>query len=673
MTTEKNDKAKAVLIKELAELRKQVAEMAKQQIESNRHIKLLEESEKQYKTILDTQAEGVAMVDLQEKFIFTNPAAEKIFGVKAHGLLDRSLKEFLDSSALQIVAQQTEKRRHGMHSIYELEIHRPDGEKRIILLTAAPFYDEQKQYKGALSSFKDITESKRSAEALKAQEEILRAVIESSSDGILVVDKKGDYSLANKRFYDMWHIAEEYKYDEHLYQVACQLEDPQAFLAQVLVLYQSSAESFDTLVFKDDRIFERVSFPLRRKGEITGRVWSFRDITERKHAEAEKKKLEKQLQHAQKMEAIGTLAGGIAHDFNNILGAILGYTELAVDDVSMNSPARKNLELVLKASHRAKELVKQILTFSRKDEENRMPLLLAEIVRESLKLLRASLPATIDIRSSIGENLNPILANPTQIRQVLMNLCTNAAYAMREKGGILEISLEEIEPDAGFLAGKDLDPGLYQLLSVSDTGHGIPAEIIQRIFEPYFTTKKTGEGSGIGLAVVHGIVKSHGGEITAISEPGKGSTFNVYFKVTVDRKLPHMDRSSIESIPRGNEKIIFIDDEKDLVEIGRRLLVSLGYDVVSTTSSLEALEIFRADPSGIDLVISDQTMPHLTGLQLAGQLREIRPDLPVILCTGFSENIDEMNFKSQGVSDFLMKPIARKEMARVVRQVLDRK
>ncbi|MDQ1351045.1 MAG: hypothetical protein QG657_1347, partial [Acidobacteriota bacterium] len=493
MTENDNDKTKAELIEEIAILRKHVAQ--------------LEESEKQYKTILETQAEGVAMVDAQEKFIFTNPAAEKIFGVKANDLLERNLKEFLDPGAFQDVEQQTEKRRKGIQSMYELEILRPDGEKRIILLTAVPFYDEKKLFKGALSSFKDITESKRSAEALKVQEEILRAVIQSSSDGLLVVDKKGDYSLANKRFFEMWHIPEEYKYDQHLYLVANQLEDPQAFLAQVLVLYQSPDESFDTLFFKDSRTFERVSFPLWRKGEITGRVWSFRDITERKRAEMEKKKLENQLQYAQKMEAIGTLAGGIAHDFNNILGAILGYTELAIDDTPINSPAYKNLELVLKASHRAKELVKQILTFSRKDEENRMPILLADIILELLKLLRASLPATIEIRSQIGESLHPIMANPTQIRQVIMNLCTNAAYAMREKGGILEVSLKEIELDARFLTERELPPGVYQLMSVSDTGHGIPAEIIGRIFEPYFTTKKIGEGSGIGLAVVHGIVK----------------------------------------------------------------------------------------------------------------------------------------------------------------------
>lgn len=661
MTTEKNDtdKTKAELIEELAELRKQVGQ--------------LEESEKQYKAILEAQAEGVAMVDPQEKFIFTNPAAEKIFGVKAHELLERNLKEFLEQGTFQAVIQQTEKRRKGMQSTYELEILRPDGEKRIILLTAAPFYDEQKQFKGSLSSFKDITEAKRAAEALKEQEEIVRAVIDSSSDGILVVDKIKEYSHANNRFYEMWHIPGEYRHDQHLYFVASQLNDPQAFLSQVLALYQSPEESFDTLFFKDGRTFERVSFPLWRKGEIAGRVWAFRDISERKRAEAEKKKLENQLQHAQKMEAIGTLAGGIAHDFNNILGAILGYTELAIEDAPMNSSTRKNLELVLKASFRAKELVKQILTFSRKDEESRMPILVAEIIRESLKLLRASLPATIDIHCHIQESLNPVLANPTQMQQVFMNLCTNAAYAMREKGGILEINLKEIEPRPDFITDKDLDPGLYQLLSVSDTGHGIPAEIIRRIFEPYFTTKKTGEGSGMGLAVVHGIVKSHGGEITVDSHPGKGSTFNVYLKITGEKRLPLRDTSSIETIPRGNEKIIFIDDEKDLVEIGGRLLASLGYQVVSTTSSLEALEIFRADPPGFDLVISDQTMPHLTGLQLAGQLKQIRPNLPVILCTGFSENIDEMNFKSQGISDFLMKPISRKEMARVVRKVLDRK
>jgi len=661
MTTEKSDadKTKAQLIQELTELRKQVAQ--------------LEESEKQYKAILETQAEGVAIVDPQEKFIFTNPAAEKIFGVEAHDLLGRNLVEFLEPEAFRTVKQQTEKRLKGMQSIYEHEILRPDGEKRIILLTAAPFYDEHKQLKGALSIFRDITEAKRSAEALKEQEEIVRAVIDSSSDGILVVDKIKGYGHTNSRFYEMWHIPEEYKYDQHLYYVANQLNDPQAFLSQVLDLYQSPKESFDTLFFKDGRTFERVSFPLWRKGEIAGRVWSFRDITERKRAEAENKKLENQLQHAQKMEAIGALAGGIAHDFNNILGAIMGYTELAADDTPIDSPAGKNLDLVLKASLRAKELVKQILTFSRKDEESRKPLLLAEIIMDSLKLLRASLPATIDIRCHIREPLHPVLANPTQMRQVIMNLCTNAAYAMREKGGILEITLKEMEPDPGLLADKDPDHGLYQVLSVSDTGHGIPAEIIRRIFEPYFTTKKTGEGSGMGLAVVHGIVKGHGGEIIAHSEPGKGSIFNIYFKITGEKRLPLQDTSSTGAIPGGNERIIFIDDEKDLAEIGKRLLVNLGYRVVSATGSLEALEIFRADPSGFDLVISDQTMPHLTGLQLAGQLKQVRPDLPVILCTGFSESIDEMNYQSQGISDLILKPIGRRELARVVRKVLDRK
>jgi PAS domain S-box-containing protein len=660
MTTEKNDndKTKAELLEELAKLQQQVIQ--------------LEESEKHYKAILETQGEGVVMVDTHETFIFSNPAAEKIFGVKSQQLLGRNLKEFLDPRTFPIIEEQSEKRRKGMNSTYELEILRSDSEKRTILLTVVPFFDDQKQFKGALSSFKDITEEKHSVEALKEQEDIIRAVIESSSDGILVVDKAKDYTHANNRFYEMWHIPEEYRHDKHLYYVANQFSDPQAFIAQVLALYQSPEDSFDTLFFKDGRVFERLSFPLRRKNEIAGRVWSFRDISERKRAEAEKKKLETQLQQSQKMEAIGALAGGIAHDFNNILGAILGYSELALDDTAMDSAARKNLELVLKASFRAKELVKQILTFSRKTEENRMPILLAEIIRESLKLLRALIPSTIDIRSHIQDSLKPVLANPTQMQQVFMNLCTNAASAMREKGHILEINLTEIEPDPGFLADRGMDPGLYQLLSVSDTGHGIPAEIIQRIFEPYFTTKKTGEGSGMGLAVVHGIVKGHGGEITVDSQPGKGTTFNVYLKVTGERKLPRRNTASIEPIPRGNEKIIFIDDEKDLVEIGARLLVNLGYDVVSATSSLEALEIFRNDPSRFDLVISDQTMPHLTGLQLAGQLKQIRPDLPVILCTGFSENIDELNYKSRGINDFLMKPIARNEMARVVRSVLDR-
>jgi PAS domain S-box-containing protein len=670
-----NAKTKEELIKELTGIRERVAELEKEKTKLLQRVEMLEESENRFRKIIETQGEGVAKVDLHERFIYANPAAESIFGVKPGELLGRNLEEFVEPEEFHRVVKQTEKRQRGEKSVYELEILRPDKQECMILLTVSPFYYDQKIFKGSLATFRDITERKRAEEEVKEQKEILKAVIESSSDGILVVDERAGMTIANERFYKMWHIPGELKktrdHTKLLDYVLDQLEEPETFLSRVRQLYQSSEESFDIILFKDGRMCERVSFPLMREGNIAGRVWAFRDITERTRVEEEKRKLEKKLQHALKMEAIGTLAGGIAHDFNNILAAVIGYTELVSDDVPKNSIAMKNLQQVLQGAARAKELVKQILTFSREDEENRKPVLLANIVNESLKLLRASLPTTIDIRSTIASPLHPILASQTQIHQVMMNLCTNAAYSMRENGGILEVTIKEIDLDPDSIGQKNLEPGRYQQLSVSDTGAGIPPGIINRIFEPYFTTKKSGEGSGMGLAVVYGIVRNHGGEITVYSEPGKGTTFHVFLKIAETHAAYEDKIYQPGEIQGGNERVLFVDDELELAELGGQVLKSLGYQVVIATSSIEALEIFSNYPSNFDLVITDQTMPQMTGLQLTVELKKIRPDIPVIICTGFSENINEETYKSYGVSDFFMKPVTKREVAAVIRRVLD--
>jgi CheY-like chemotaxis protein/two-component sensor histidine kinase len=370
------------------------------------------------------------------------------------------------------------------------------------------------------------------------------------------------------------------------------------------------------------------------------------------------------------MEAIGTLAGGIAHDFNNILAAILGYAELAGFDLERDSHANKNLDNVIRASYRAKDLVKQILSFSRQSEKEKKPIHISSIIKESIKLLRASLPTTIDIRQDIEPNSGIINANPTQIHQVMMNLCTNAAHAMSEKGGILEVTLTNVALDASAeLIHPDLQPGRYLRLKVSDTGEGIPAEILERIFEPYFTTKDISKGTGLGLAVAHGIVKSHQGAIKAQSEPGMGTNFTVYFPII--RKDPLAEKKVTELIPKGEERILYVDDEKTLVDIGQQMLKRLGYSVVTKTNSLEALEEFQKGPEKFDLVITDMTMPNLTGVELSQRLMEIRPDLPIILCTGYSEKIDAQMAKSMGIRGFLMKPPAIQDMANTIREVLN--
>lgn len=394
-----------------------------------------------------------------------------------------------------------------------------------------------------------------------------------------------------------------------------------------------------------------------------------KEITERERAEEERKKLETQLHQAHKMEAIGTLAGGIAHDFNNVLYSIIGYTELTMDDVPEGSLAQKNLKEVLKGAMRAKDMVRQILAFSRKDDIQKKPVKIQPVVKEALKLLRSSIPATIEIRQSIDEDCGPVLAASTQIHQVVMNLATNAYQAMREKGGLLELTLmeEEIGSDD---SGPDLYPGTYLKLSVSDTGHGMNSVVMKKIFDPYFSTKGPGEGTGMGLAVVHGIVKSHGGDITVFSKLGEGTTFHVYLPL-IKTRLVEPKTVPPGPAPTGTEHILFVDDEEPIVRMMQQILERLGYHVTSRTSSVEALEAFKAKPDEYDLVITDMTMPNMTGIELASGLKEIRSDIPIIMCTGFSETIDEDKAKNMGILAYIMKPFLIDEIAKTIRKVFD--
>jgi len=407
-------------------------------------------------------------------------------------------------------------------------------------------------------------------------------------------------------------------------------------------------------------------------GAIDGMYGVSRDITERKIAEEEKTKLQSQLQQVQKMESIGTLAGGIAHDFNNILGIIVGNTELAMDDVPEWHPARQNLKEIRTASIRARDVVKQIMAFSRQSPQQMKPVRIIPIIKESLKLLRSSIPTTIEIHQNISSESDTVRADPTQINQVLINLCTNAVHAMGEKGGVLEVRLEDIEViSSSAVHYHDLSSGKYVRLTVNDTGHGIEPNILERIFDPYFTTKEVGRGSGMGLSVVHGIVKSHGGTISVISEPGEGTIFHVLFPGIEDEPEPEVD-VAVE-IPRGKERILFVDDEKAMVDTIQPMIERLGYAVIARTSSIEALEAFRANPGRFDLVITDFTMPNMTGMELAKALLKLRSDIPIVLCTGYSEHINEDKAKASGIRAFLLKPVVLDEIANTIRKVLDKR
>ena len=398
---------------------------------------------------------------------------------------------------------------------------------------------------------------------------------------------------------------------------------------------------------------------------------SLRDITERKESEKERGKLEAQLRQSQKMEAIGTLAGGIAHDFNNILSAVIGFSELSLDMVKKGDPLESNLKEILHAGSRAKGLVKQILAFSRQAEQESKPLQIKLLAKEVLKLLRASLPSTIEIRQHLISD-GEVLADPTQIHQVLMNLCTNAGHAMASEGGLLTVSLEDVEPgDTLFVEHPELMSRQYQRLKITDTGPGVDPNIIDRIFDPFFTTKELGVGTGMGLSVVHGIIKNHAGIITVESTPGNGATFSAYFPLiqeTVD--VPEEKK---QSLPTGTERILLVDDELPIIRMGKQTLERLGYEVEIAQDSNEALAIFISAPGRFDLLITDMTMPNMTGVQLAKQILGIRPDFPIILSTGFSGSISDEEIHTLGIRALVMKPILKEEIAYTVRQVLDMK
>ncbi|WP_447968223.1 ATP-binding protein [Nitrospira sp. M1] len=393
------------------------------------------------------------------------------------------------------------------------------------------------------------------------------------------------------------------------------------------------------------------------------------DITKRKHAEEMLLRTERRLRHTHKMEAIGTLAGGIAHDFNNILMGILGYTEMVQGKLPAASPLRSNLSEVLVAGFRARDLVKQILMFSRQAETEKQAVIMNSLIQEALHLLRATLPSTIHIRTSLKAQSTCVYGDPTELHQVLINLCTNAEYAMRKTGGFLDINMREAEVSLEWARQHPpLKPGAHLYLTISDTGSGMSREVQERIFDPFFTTKDIGEGTGMGLAMVHGIIATHNGMIQVEKTGPHGTTIAVYLPIHVDAPVPVFQ--PLPSMPRKNGRILFVDDEVALVRMGEELLQQLGYDVVACGSGAEALMVMKENPDHFDTVVTDQTMPRLTGEALAKQLLVLRPDLPIILMTGFSHVMTPDKAKKMGIFAYLMKPLVIAELDHVIQEAL---
>ena len=507
-------------------------------------------------------------------------------------------------------------------------------------------------------------EKQRAEQALKEREEGFGAIFNTAEDAIFIKDKKCAYTWINPGMEKLFTQKAEYFFGKTDDEIFGKAGAQQIKNNDVRVLKGETVEDDETLLVKGvERTFHVIKAPMRdNAGKITGLCGIARDITDRLW-------LESQLAQAQKMEAIGTLAGGIAHDFNNILGSILGYTELTLDDTPEGSVARRNLEQVMSAGHRAKNLVKQILTFSRKSELEKQPTDVGKIVKESVAMMRATIPATIEIRQNISGEKKEVFANSNQIHQILVNLFTNASYAMMEKGGVLEVVLSEKSVDSeDSIRLGDINPGRYIVLKVSDTGSGMKETVKKRIFEPFFTTKEQGKGTGMGLAVVYGIVKDHRGTITVESQLGKGATFEVYLPKIKSR----LKKNLAESFPahKGKERILFIDDEQSLVDIGRQMLERLGYEAVTKRSSMEALELFREHADQFDLIITDQTMPNITGDTLSKEFLRIRRDIPIIICTGYSELLTEEKAKAIGIREFVLKPIVWREMSQLIRRAL---
>ena len=395
-----------------------------------------------------------------------------------------------------------------------------------------------------------------------------------------------------------------------------------------------------------------------------------RDISERKRAEKEKATIQKQLVQAQKMEAIGTLAGGIAHDFNNILSSIFGYTELAQGLDIDNAELKEDLDRIYTAAIRARDLIQQILAFSRKSKEEKVPLQVSLIIKEVLKLLRSSIPTSIEIRQDIASN-KCVLSDATQLHQLAMNLCTNAYQAMRDTGGTLMVSLHELEVVGDDpLLGLGLAGGNYLHLEVSDTGLGIAQDNKVKIFEPYFTTKKVGEGTGLGLAVVHGIVQNHAGHISVSSEVGQGTTFHVYLPITERQQVNQGEAESLSTGLGNNAHVIFVDDEISIIDLAEKVFSRYGYRISTFSDPVQALECFIAEPYRYDLLVTDMTMPGMTGDKLAQRVLQIEPDFPIILCTGYSEKINKEQAEAIGIKKFIQKPLVMKKVIHWVNQIL---
>ena len=524
--------------------------------------------------------------------------------------------------------------RMAMHKNPEgpVEVARRDG-------TWVRLHEQRLPDGGTATLLSDVTERKRAEEALRDSESLLQTIVGNVADGVITLEENGTIlSFTRNAEITFGYAAEEVIGKSIGIMIP---ESVPGRHGQYLARYVDSGEKHVvtwlrgmTALRKDGSEFPvEIGLLALRQGDKRIFMGTIVDRTEDHRAAAEREELEKQLRQVQKLETLGTLTDGIAHDFNNILAPILGFVEVALGDLSEGTPTHTNLQAVLKASHRARDLVRQILTFGGKSEQERQPTNVGAVVAEALTLIRPSLPATIEIGAKLDEETSWVVGNPTQIHQVAMNLCTNAYQAMGADGGVLDVRVETVAPESAEIPAN-LETGPYVHLSVSDTGHGMDEATKGRMFEPFYTTKEVDQGSGLGLSVVHGIIVGHGGGIAVDSTPGEGSTFHVYLPLTEARDGVAAKPWTARPPAPGDVRVLYVEDERDIADLGHQMLERLGYQVTLAADSRKALKTFRADPGRFDVVVTDHTMPRMTGAELAAKMRKLRPDLPIVLVTG---------------------------------------
>jgi PAS domain S-box-containing protein len=699
------------LKEENKELHRKIKELKKLQEEKERRLEI--EYKQKYFAFFDNIAHALFIYDsITYQFLHCNEAAVSNYGFSQEEFLNMTPFDLHNVEEFEQVRKNIDKKSTDNPNVYTH--YTKDRVPRIVEISTTDIYfegnaawmsiihditeritmeKELNQYKYKLEEMinertievliankklkQEIIDRKKAELGILESEKKFRSVIEKFLDGVILLDSNGSIIEWNQVQESIYGVKRSFVIGKKIWDVQYKQLPNESQLGEK---YKEIKKIwFEFLKTGIDPIREnpRVSIIQDANGKLirvqqlyfsihTDRgvmiAITTRDITKQLI-------LEEQLSQAGKMEAMGTLAGGIAHDFNNILAGIMGYTDLAIRKTDAKAPTQRYLSQVLTATKRATDLVKQILTFSRKDRQEKEPLLLCSIVKEALKLLRSSLPTTIEIIIKNHAENCFVMADPTQLHQVVMNLCTNAGHAMNETGGVMEVRLTEETIEDGTYKG--LAPGRHVRLTVSDTGCGIKPEVLEKIFDPFFTTKKSGEGTGMGLAVVHQIIANHNGNISVYSKEDEGTIFSILLPLIVNVIIP--ENNELDEIPGGNERILLVDDDTLLIDAERILFEELGYHVTAKTSSIEALEIFKKVPDRFDFIITDYTMPRMTGAQLTVEIRKIRPEIPIILCTGYSQVLSPKKASDIGIDELVLKPIDLGHMARSIRRLLEKK